>query len=176
MKSQPRSDFACPYLRQEITMPSRVAFMWRVLFALLLLPRVVREQKQVVRQVPLASRGPLPMTPPTNGNAERGPEFDAVMVSGDADGGDDNGAGPGIAVNRTISKGPGVPRGHGGNGKAKSNPELALTIDGINHFQQRFVAAGGNKFSFEPPRQGLCVGNRVVLGRGDGTRRVFVTA
>src|SRR5437879_5603931 len=99
-------------------MPAR-AFMWRVLFALLLLPTVVLAQKQVVRQVPLASRGPLPTTPPTNGNAGQGPEFDAAMV-GDADGGDDNGGGPGIAVNRTISKGAGVPRGHGGNGQAKS--------------------------------------------------------
>jgi hypothetical protein len=136
--------------------------MSRVLFVLLLLPMMVLAQKQVVRQVPLASRGPLPTTPPANGSAEQGPEFDAVIVSGDADGGDDNGGGPGIAVNRTISKGPGVPRGHGGNGKAKSNPELGLTIDGINHFQQRFVAAGGNQFSIEPPDQvcawamGLC--------------------
>src|SRR5258706_12503626 len=105
MKSQPRSDFACPYLRQEITMPSRVACMWRVLFALLLLPTVVLAHKQVVRQVPLASRGPLPTTPPTNGNAEKGPEFDAAMV-GDADGGEYNGGGTGVAEKRTISKGP----------------------------------------------------------------------
>ncbi len=134
-------------------MPSRVAFMSRVLFALLLLPPVMLAQKQVVRQVPLASRGPLPTTPPTNGSAEQGP-----------------------AVNRTISKGPGVPRGHGGNGKAKSNPELALTIDGINHFQQRFVAAGGNQFSLEPPDQGLCVGNGFVLETVNDTLRIFHTA
>jgi hypothetical protein len=157
-------------------MPARAAFISRVLFVLLLLPMIVLAQKQVVRQVPLASRGQLPTTPPTNGSAEQGPEFDAVIVSGDADGGDDNGGGPGIAVNRTISKGPGVPRGHGGNGQAKANPELALTVDGINHFQQRFVAGGGNQFSIEPPDQGLCVGNGFVLETVNDTLRIFDTA
>ena len=157
-------------------MPARAAFLSRVFFMLLLLPMVVLAQKQVVRQVPLASRGPLPTTPPTNANAEQGPEFDAAVVSGDADGGDDDQSGPGIGVNRTISKGPGVPRGHGGNGQAKSNPELALTIDGINHFQQRFVAGGGNQFSIEPPDQGLCVGNGFVMESVNDTLRIFDAA
>ena len=41
---------------------------------------------------------------------------------------------------------------------AGSNPELALSFDGLNHRQQR-LANGGNQWSLEPPDQALCVGN-----------------
>ncbi len=158
-------------------MTSRIACLSRYLFAFLLFPLVVLGQTQVVRQVPLTHRGSLPATPPTSPNALDGPELDAVQVEGDADnGGDEDEGGPGIKVNRTVAKGPGSPVGHGGNGKAKSNPELTLSIDGINHFQQRFVAAGGNQFSIEPPDQGLCVGNGFVLETVNDTLRIFDTA
>ena len=45
---------------------------------------------------------------------------------------------------------------------AGTNPELALSIDGLNHRQQR-LANSGNQFSLEPPDQGLCVGNSYVV-------------
>src|SRR5438128_10089573 len=54
------------------------------------------------------------------------------------------GVGPGVSVNS----------GH----KAKSNPELKSSFEGLNHFQQRY-SRGGNQFSVEPPDQGLCAGN-----------------
>ena len=62
-------------------------------------------------------------------------------------------------------------RGGGSNGGsdkanatvAKSNPELAVSFDGLNHFVNRFGVAGGNQFSLEPPDQGLCAGNGVIL-------------
>src|SRR4026209_1015243 len=41
--------------------------------------------------------------------------------------------------------------------------ELGLNLSGLNFFNQRFDADGGNQFSVEPPDQGLCVGNGVVL-------------
>jgi hypothetical protein len=62
---------------------------------------------------------------------------------------------------------------HGGNAKAKSNPELMLSIDALNHFQQRFIAGGGNQFSVEPPDQGLCVGKGFVLETVNDVLRVF---
>jgi hypothetical protein len=46
--------------------------------------------------------------------------------------------------------------------KAKSNPQLVMSFDGLNHYQQRY-SRGGNQFSIEPPDQGLCAGNGDVL-------------
>ena len=47
---------------------------------------------------------------------------------------------------------------------AGSNPELTLSFDGLNHFDQRFgSSSGNNQFSLEPPDQGLCVGNGFVV-------------
>jgi hypothetical protein len=147
-----------------------------VLFVLLLVPLVVAAQSQSSRQVHLARSAQFPPTPPTNPNASRGPELNSAVIGGDSHDSDSDQAGPGIAVNRTIAKHPGSPRSHGGNGKAKSNPELTLSIDALNHFQQRFVAAGGNQFSVEPPDQGLCVGNGFVLETINDVLRVFDTA
>jgi hypothetical protein len=58
---------------------------------------------------------------------------------------------------------------------AGSNPELALSINGLNHRNQR-LANGGNQFSLEPPDQGLCVGNGYVLEVVNDVLRVFDTA
>jgi hypothetical protein len=140
-----------------------------------LFPVAVSAQSQTVRQVPLARSGPLPATPSLNANAENGPEFDSALVGDSSNFGPDAG-GPGIAVNRTVTRGPGSGMWHHGSGRAKSNPELSLSIDGLNHFQQRFVAAGGNQFSVEPPDQGLCVGNGFVLETVNQVLRIFDTA
>jgi len=59
--------------------------------------------------------------------------------------------------------------------KAKSNPELNLSFDGLNHRQQR-LANGGNQFSVEPPDQGLCAGNGFVIETVNDVLRVFDTA
>src|SRR5690242_6708250 len=147
----------------------------RIFFALLLLPSLALAQRQVVRQIPLTRSGSLPATPPSGSNAQVGPELDSAIIGNDADGGDSDG-GTGIALNRSIAKGPGAPISDRGKGRAKSNPELALTIDGINHFQQRFVAGGGNQFSIEPPDQGLCAGNGFVLETVNDTLQIFDTA
>jgi hypothetical protein len=145
----------------------------RIALVVALFPLVLSAQSQTVRQVPLSRSGPLPQTPPTNANAEQGLEFDSALV-GDDDSSD--AGGPGISVNRTISKGPGSGMLHHGSAKAKSNPELSLSLDGLNHFQQRFIAAGGNQFSLEPPDQGLCVGNGFVLETVNDVLRIFDTA
>jgi hypothetical protein len=46
--------------------------------------------------------------------------------------------------------------------KAKSNPQLNTSFEGLNLFQQRY-ARGGNQFTVEPPDQALCVGSGFVL-------------
>ena len=149
---------------------------FQMLFVLLLVPMVVAAQSQSVRQIQLARNAPFPATPPASTNAAQGPEIDSALVGGDADNSDNDQPGPGIALHRTIAKGPGSPMSAKGNGAAKSNPELMLSIDALNHFQQRFVAGGGNQFSLEPPDQGLCVGNGFVLETINDVLRVFDTA
>jgi len=122
-------------------MRSRLVVVLCLALVVMLLPLGVAAQSQIVRQVQLTRSGPLPATPPTSANAQQGPELDSALAGDDNDGSD--GSGPGISVNRGIAKGPGAGVQHSGSGRAKSNPELNLSVDGINHFEQRFVAAGG---------------------------------
>jgi len=58
---------------------------------------------------------------------------------------------------------------------AGSNPELALSFNGLNHRDQR-LANGGNQFSLEPPDQGLCVGNGYVVEVVNSVLRVWSTS
>src|SRR6266481_7514945 len=161
-------------LKRRQTMRSCFVVVLCLALVVILLPLGVAAQSQIVRQVQLTRSGPLPATPPTSANAQQGPELDSALAGDDNDGSD--GSGPGISVNRGIAKGPGAGMRHSGSGKAKSNPELNLTVDGIDHFAQRFVAAGGNQFSIEPPDQGLCVGNGFVLETVNDTLQIFDTA
>lgn len=58
---------------------------------------------------------------------------------------------------------------------AGSNPELALSFDGLNHRNQR-LANGGNQFSLEPPDQALCVGNGYVVEAVNSVLKVWNTS
>ena len=49
------------------------------------------------------------------------------------------------------------------------------SFEGINLYQERYVAGGGNQFTFEPPDQGMCVGNGFVLETVNDALRVFTT-
>jgi hypothetical protein len=133
-------------------------------------------QSASVRQIPIVGMNPFPPSVPINANAGVGPEIDSAVIGNDPDSGALNdAAGPGIALNRSIATGPGSPMRHAGNARAGSHPELVLSIDALNHFEQRFVAAGGNQFSLEPPDQGLCVGNGFVLETVNDVLQVFDT-
>jgi hypothetical protein len=78
-------------------------------------------------------------------------------------------------INRSLSSGV----GHGASAKtgkkAKSNPELNFSFEGLNHYQQRY-ARGGNQFSLEPPDQGLCAGNGYVVESVNDVINVFNTS
>jgi hypothetical protein len=58
---------------------------------------------------------------------------------------------------------------------AGANPEVTLSVAGLNHRQQR-LANGGNQFSLEPPDQALCVGNGFVVESVNSVLRVHSTA
>ena len=81
----------------------------------------------------------------------------------------------GRMVNRSIAKSVGEGPAMNSSRRAKSNPELALSIDGLNFRQQR-LANNGNQFSVEPPDQALCVGNGFVLEAVNDVIRVFDAA
>ena len=107
---------------------------------------------------------------PQGSDALQSPEFDPSLV--DPDLGSLSGGG---MVNRSIAVGPGAGLSASSGKKAKSNPQLVLSFDGLNHRNQR-LANGGNQFSLEPPDQGLCVGNGFVLETVNDVLRVYDTS
>ena len=75
-----------------------------------------------------------------------------------------------------LSDGPDLKSGNGPpvspRPRARSNPQLLLDFEGVNHLEQR-SSDGGNQFSGEPPDQGLCVGNGFLLETVNSALRVF---
>jgi hypothetical protein len=59
--------------------------------------------------------------------------------------------------------------------KAKSNPEVNLSFEGVNHRDSR-LADNGNQFSGEPADQGVCVGNGYILETVNSALRVYDAA
>ena len=72
------------------------------------------------------------------------------------------GFGSGLETNRSIAISVGAGPSARGRARAKSNPELITSWQGLDFFDQRF-ANNGNQFSVEPPDQGLCAGNGFVV-------------
>jgi hypothetical protein len=125
---------------------------------------------QASRPVRVLRSGNASLSSMPPGNSPVGnPELDPAMAGDD---GADTPLSGGKIVNRSIATqtggGPTVP----GNAKAKSNPALTLSFQGLDHFDQRF-ANGGNQFSVEPPDQGLCAGNGFVLESANDVLRIF---
>jgi hypothetical protein len=71
--------------------------------------------------------------------------------------------GPNRSHSSTTGSVTGIAVGDGKGTLAGSNPELATSFDGLNHFINRFGVSGGNQFSLEPPDQGLCANSSFVL-------------
>lgn len=109
------------------------------------------------------------------GDTVGSPEIDSALVGNDHDddfafaGGDDQNH---AVVNRSVAsaQGPGVSASSGR--KAKSNPEVLLSLTGLNLHDQRF-ANRGNQFTVEPPDQGLCAGNGFVIESVNDVLRIF---
>ncbi len=99
-------------------------------------------------------------------------ELNPATSGGDTDGGND--ATASVSINRPIKAGLRPSSVHGnGSARAKSNPEIGASFDGLNLFQQRYVADSGNQFTVEPPDQGLCVGNGYVLESVNDSLNVY---
>jgi hypothetical protein len=75
-------------------------------------------------------------------------------------------------IDRSLSKGSGSAVVAATAKKAKSNPQVNTSFDGLNFYQQRY-ARSGNQFSVEPPDQGLCVGNGYVVEAVNDVVNVF---
>jgi hypothetical protein len=81
----------------------------------------------------------------------------------------------GSITDRSLSTGPGRGASVNSGNKAKSNPRLNTSFEGLNFYQQRY-ARGGNQFSLEPPDQGLCAGNGYVFEVVNDVVNVFSAA
>lgn len=58
---------------------------------------------------------------------------------------------------------------------AVSGGDSPTSFNGINSFEERYVASGGNQFSVTPPDQALCVGNGFVLEAVNDALRIYRT-
>lgn len=77
---------------------------------------------------------------------------------------------PAVGSALPLSPGTGSPTSSGR--KEKSNPQINLSFEGVNHRDSR-LAFGGNQFSGEPADQGLCVGNGFILETVNSALRVY---
>ena len=77
---------------------------------------------------------------------------------------------PGVGAAAPLTPGTGSPTSSGK--KAKSNPEIELSFEGVNHRDSR-LADNGNQFSGEPADQGVCVGNGYLLETVNSALRIY---
>src|SRR5581483_514066 len=149
------------------------------LFACLLLMFVVASINSIQAAPP--SSGPITRSIASGGSASltSGPTGGDVLQWPEFVGAESNEPGPapfnGTITNRSNSHGSKKGASASSSKKAKSNPELNTSFDGLNHRNQR-LANGGNQFSLEPPDQGLCVGNGFVLETVNDVLRVYDTS
>ena len=121
----------------------------------------------VTRQIELAGTGsPVSADAPPDGGL--GQEFPAIENEPETP--DFNGI-----IDRSLSRGSGSGASQATPKKAKSNPQLGPSFEGLNHYQQRY-SRGGNQFSVEPPDQGLCVGNGYIVEAVNDVMNVFSTS
>src|SRR5213594_4292449 len=121
----------------------------------------------LTQQIPLAGTG----TPKT-GDAT--PSDDTIGAP-EFVGGLDSDSGPeafGGIISRSLSRASGNGASAQSAKKAKSNPEVNTSFEGLNHYQQRYSRMG-NQFSLEPPDQGLCVGNGFIVETINEVMNVF---
>ena len=119
----------------------------------------------VTRQIALAGTGSPVTADAPSGDATTGLEFLAIEneTSPDAFNG---------TIDRSLSRGSGSGIVTATAKKAKSNPTVDTSFEGLNHYQQRY-SRGGNQFSVEPPDQGMCVGNGYVVEAVNDVMNVF---
>src|SRR6266508_4802549 len=123
------------------------------------------------RQIPAGGTGSPQTGAFTPSDGTTGVEF--AGEAEDEDGSDVVFAGN--IVNRSLSKGVGNGVSVNSGQKAKSNPQVKASFEGLNFYKQRY-ARGGNQFSVEPPDQALCVGNGYVLEAVNDVLNIYNTS
>src|SRR5579862_2228874 len=128
---------------------------------------VLSGQTAVKIQVSRSNGGSL-ATPPPGTNLIGNPEVDPA-TAGDAGSTTLFSSG---RINRSIATKVGSGPVTKSSAQAKSNPELLMSFDGLDHVDQR-LANGGNQFSIEPPDQGLCAGNGFLMETVNSVLRIY---
>ena len=127
------------------------------------------------RQIPASGVTSFSPTPIGVDNGSQQPELGPVQGDS-ASAAAASGGGNGVNRSRSIEHGaPDVSTVPvtAGQGVSSTGPLSVLsTFDGLNHRQQR-RANGGNQFTLEPPDQGLCVGNGLVMEIINDVMRVY---
>ena len=116
------------------------------------------------RQIARVGTG-SPVTADAPADLTTGPEF--LAIGNEPEAPDFNGV-----IDRSLSQGTGTGSPSASAKKAKSNPELKTSFEGLNLFQQRY-ARRGNQFTVEPPDQALCVGNGYIVEAVNDVMNVF---
>ena len=75
-------------------------------------------------------------------------------------------------INRSLARGTASGVATATAKRAKSNPRVDASFEGLNFYQQRY-SRGGNQFSVEPPDQGMCVGNGYIVEAVNDVFNVF---
>jgi hypothetical protein len=119
--------------------------------------------------VPLSNGGTVS---PSGGGLDTGDSVGPDELDSMFDNGGEAAGSGGFKINRTIAVKAGKPAAAHGSARAKSNPELVRSYDGVNFHDQRY-ANGGNNFSVEPPDQALCAGNGFVFESTNDVLRIF---
>lgn len=156
-----------------------ITLRWRVLWrsALILLLSVMFAGVATRARVAQADTSALTRAISSSGVASfaSAPSGTTDPVFPEISGGDDEQGAPayaGALVDRSDEQGPGQGAQAQGSQPAKSNPELMRSFDGLNLRQQR-LANGGNQFTVEPPDQGLCAGNGLVMESVNDVLQVY---
>jgi hypothetical protein len=133
-------------------------------------------QQVTAQNVPLTSSGTSSLQSSAQGadGPLQTPEFDPAIDLTDDGSGSTVSSSSGQVINRTLPGSPGPGASANSGKKAKSNPIVDLSFDGLNHRNQR-LANGGNQFSLEPPDQGLCGGNGFVMEAINDVLQVYDT-
>jgi len=117
------------------------------------------------RQIPLAGTGSPITGASASGDQNTGLEFPDQEEEASPEAFDGT-------IDRSLSKGTGSGIVTATAKKAKSDPQVNQSFEGLNLFQQRY-ARNGNQFTVEPPDQGLCVGNGYVVEAVNDVMNVF---
>ena len=114
-------------------------------------------------------------SPSAGSGSSGGEQVDRIVLSSEFKRSKKQGASPlrrnpGAGEVTPLAPGGGTPTSSGK--RAKSNPQVQLAFEGLNHRDSR-LADDGNAFSGEPADQGVCAGNGYILETVNSALRVF---